>query len=130
VTEEELITCYPRLWHMAHDGAWPAIRDHGLKSVAALLDDYKVNCEQRLAFGSRRRPESVPLKIEGKPIAILRDQKPMTDSQLAACLCDGLVPSDWYELLNSRTFFGFPAHVSGGYWGRELTGTFDRRCSH
>jgi hypothetical protein len=115
---------------MAHDGAWPAIRDHGLKSVAALLDDYKVNCEQRLAFGSRRRPESVPLKIEGKPIAILRDQKPMTDSQLAACLCDGLVPSDWYELLNSRTFFGFPAHVSGGYWGRELTGTFDRRCSH
>jgi len=29
----------------------------------------------------------------------------MTDKKLASCLQDGLTPKDWYELLNSRTFF-------------------------
>jgi hypothetical protein len=105
VTKDELVANYPRLRHMAHDGAWPALRDHGLKSAAALLDDYAIDGERRVQLGSRRRPESVALTAKGMPGAVLRDQKPMTDDKLAACLLDGLAPQDWYELLNSRTFF-------------------------
>jgi hypothetical protein len=105
MTEEELVRHYPRLWHMAHDCAWPALRDNGLKSAAALLDAYEVKGERRLELGSRRRLDSVALTAKGMPNAVLRDQKPMADEKLAACLLDGLVPQDWYELLNSRTFF-------------------------
>ncbi|QXQ07435.1 hypothetical protein KX816_05255 [Sphingosinicellaceae bacterium] len=105
LTEEELIGTYPRLWHMAHDGAWPAIRDHGLMSASALLDAYGVHGQRRHQLGSCRRPDSVRLEADGLPIAVLRDQKPMTDATLAKCLQDGLTPQDWYELLNSRSFF-------------------------
>ena len=103
--EADLIAKYPRLWHMAHDGGWPAIRDNGLKSASALLDDYKVTGDRRRQLESMRRPESVPLQAVGLPGAVIRDQKPMSDAKLAACLQDGLTTEDWYELLNSRTFF-------------------------
>ena len=105
MTEEELIQTYPRLYHMAHEGAWDAIRINGLMSAAALLDAYNVTGDRRLALCSRRRPESVPLAADGLPGAVLRDQKPMHDSALARCLGDGLAPQQWYELLNSRSFF-------------------------
>lgn len=90
---------------MAHDGGWPAIRDYGLKSASALLDDYKVTGVRRRELESMRRPESVPLQAAGLPGAVIRDQIPMTEAKLAACLQDGLTTKDWYELLNSRTFF-------------------------
>ena len=103
--EDELIARYPRLWHMAHDGAWPAIRDYGLMSASALLDAYNVQDPERHALRSCRRPDSVPLEADALPTAVIRDQKPMTDAALVRCLDDGLTPKDWYELLNSRTFF-------------------------
>lgn len=90
---------------MAHDGAWPAIRDNGLLSAAALLQAYGVEGKRRHQLGSCRRPDSVPLQAASQPGAVLRDQKPMTDDKLAACLDDGLSPQQWYELLNSRSFF-------------------------
>ncbi len=105
VTEDELVKNYPRLWHMAHDGAWPSIRDNGLKSAAALLDAYAVRGERRRQLESQRRPESVVLAANGMAPAVLRDQKPMTDDKLTRCLGDGLAPQDWYKMLNSRTFF-------------------------
>jgi len=42
---------------------------------------------------------------------VLRDNKPLSESKLAACLQDGLTPEDWYapedwyEILNGRLFF-------------------------
>ena len=105
MTEEELIYHYPRLWHMAHTGSWPAIRDHGLMSAEALLQAYGVRGDSLHRLGSARRSESVPLQAENLPGAVLRDQKPMDDARLARCLDDGLTPREWYELLNSRTFF-------------------------
>ncbi len=105
LTEEELVKIYPRLWHMAHDGAWPAIRDHGLMSSAALLDAYGIAGDERARLNGERRPESVPLVRPGLPGAVLRDQKPMSDGALERCLIDGLKPADWYVLLNSRSFF-------------------------
>jgi hypothetical protein len=107
--EEDLIELYPRLYHMAHDGSWPAIQRHGLMSANALLDAYGVTGEERVALQSSRRPESVPLRRKGLPGAVIRDQKPMSNGALLNCLKDGLTPQDWYELLNSRTFFWLSA---------------------
>lgn len=100
-----MVATYPRLWHMAHDGAWPAIRDHGLMSAAALVDAYGLQGNSRDTLLRCRRPESVTLARNGLPGAVLRDQKPMSDAALAGCLEDGMTPAQWYELLNSRSFF-------------------------
>ena len=105
MTEDELLATYPRLWQMAHDGAWPALRDHGLKSASALLDDYGVFGAERAALLGVRRPQSVAIASPGLPGAVLRDQKPMDDGRLGACLQDGLTPADWYSMLNTMSFF-------------------------
>ena len=103
--EQELIKLYPRLWHMAHPGSWPAIRSHGLMSAGALIRDYELSEEEATSLRSQRRPESVHLARTGRPGAVLRDQKPMFDSVLAKCLTGGMTPQQWYEYLNSFTFF-------------------------
>jgi len=115
VTQAELVALYPRLWHMAHEGSWPSIRDRGLMSVTAILDAYGISGAQRFALESTHRPECVTLREAGLPFAVLRDQKPMSDGRLEACLDDGLSPKDWYELLNSRSFFWLsPSRVNAG----------------
>lgn len=101
---EDFADLYPRLFHMAEDGAWPSIRRHGLLSTSALLDLYGVGGTQRDGIEARRRPAGVPLAREGLPGATVRDQKPMTDAGLLRCLDDGLTPPDWYRILNARVF--------------------------
>ena len=54
---DTLVEKYPRLYHMAHEGAWPAIVEHGLLSVEALLDLYGIEGEEREAHFARHRPE-------------------------------------------------------------------------
>jgi len=105
LTENELVATYPRLWHMAHDGAWPALQAHGLMSASALVDAYGCSGAERNALLRTRRPQSVLLERDGLPGAMLRDQKPMSDAALGGCLTDGTTPAEWYELLNSRSFF-------------------------
>lgn len=102
--EDELISIYPRLYHMAEDGSFPSIRDHGLMSATALLDAYGISGDQRLAIEERRRPESVDIVKDGLPNAVIRDNKPMSDSALQKCLQGGLTPFQWYKLLNGKTF--------------------------
>jgi hypothetical protein len=55
---------------------------------------------ERAAFERRHRPTQVMLPIG----AAVRDQKPMPPAALARCL-HGMVPGDWYQLLNARVFF-------------------------
>ncbi len=105
MTPDELVARYPRLYHMAHEGGWPAIRAHGLLSATALLEAYDVSGADRTALESKHRPESVQLQRKGLPGAVLRDQKPMSDGALNKCLQDGLTPTDWYKVLNSKSFF-------------------------
>jgi hypothetical protein len=47
----------------------------------------------------------VTISKPGFPNAIVRDQKPMTESALKKCLADDLTPKQWFEILNYRTFF-------------------------
>ncbi|MDB5603425.1 MAG: hypothetical protein JWP25_325 [Bradyrhizobium sp.] len=105
MTEEELIRHFPRLWHMAEDGSFESIKAHGLLSTTALLDLYSKAGEERTALESQRRPDSVAISKEGLPNAIVRDQKPMTESALKRCLPEDVTPKEWFEILNDRAFF-------------------------
>ena len=105
MTGAELALHYPRLYHMAEDGAWPSIRAHGLLSASALVRAHGLSGEAAAALEARRRPAGVRLSGPGLPDAVLRDQGPMSDAALRRCLDDGLLPEDWYRLLNGRVFF-------------------------
>jgi hypothetical protein len=96
---------FPRLFHMAEAGSWPSIHRHGLLSTSALLDLFEVRGEQRKALEARHRPQSVTLRHPRHGTAVVRDQKPMNDAGLLRSLEGGLVPTDWYQLLNARVFF-------------------------
>ncbi|KQO69232.1 hypothetical protein [Methylobacterium sp. Leaf89] len=105
MTVDELVATYPRLWHMAMDGSWTSIQEHGLLSTSALLDLYGYEGAKRRAIELTRRPSSVAIAAPGLPGAIVRDQIPMSDSALQKCLLDELKPVDWYRTLNSQCFF-------------------------
>lgn len=100
---------YPRLYHMAQLGSWPSIKKHGLLSTSALLDQYGVSGKERDKLEKTKRPECVSLEAKGLPGAILRDQKPMSDSALLKCLEKGISPAAWYKELNSKSFFWLSA---------------------
>lgn len=103
-----LAELYPRLFHMAHDGAWPGIQRHGLLSTTALLDLFEIRGARRAALESERRlqSEEIAHPIHGR--ALLRDQKPLNEKKLAGALKDGLTVHDWYRLLNQKVFFWGP----------------------
>lgn len=103
--ESDLLTHYPRLWHMAEDGSFDSILKHGLLSTSALLDLHGVTGTDRAAIERMRRPDSVAVRGMGLPTATIRDNKPMTASALKKCLEDGLTPEEWFALLNERAFF-------------------------
>ncbi|HVG48796.1 MAG TPA: hypothetical protein VM899_11755 [Rubellimicrobium sp.] len=97
----ELLAGHPVLYHMAEAGSWPSIRERGLLSTSALLDLFGVGVAERHAIEAERRPLSVALA----PGAVIRDNGPLNEANLARCLDDGLRPEDWYRLLNGRVFF-------------------------
>ncbi len=90
---------------MAERGSWNSIRRHGLLSTSALLDLFEVDGDRRHRLEAERRPRTVLLEHPVHGRAVVRDQKPMDDDGLARCLCDGLVPADWYAIINARVFF-------------------------
>jgi hypothetical protein len=90
---------------MAEDGSWESIRRYGLLSTSALLDLHGVDGDRRFALEAQRRPDSVPISGNGLPTAVIRDQKPMTESALAKCLIGGVTREEWLRLLNRRVFF-------------------------
>ena len=101
---EQLIDQFPCLYHMAEAGSWDSILRHGLLSTSALLDLFEVTGRTRYAIESTHRPECISVSHRDHGMAVVRDQKPMSDSGLKRCL-NGLSPRKWYELLNRRVFF-------------------------
>jgi len=105
VTAQVLSERFPRLYHMAERGSWPSIRRHGLLSTSALLDLYEVTGGERARLEGAHRPESVEIVHPKHGKAVIRDQKPMDDRGLRRALTDGLMPEDWYRILNAKVFF-------------------------
>lgn len=104
LTPKRLAELYPRLFHMAEAGSWDSIRQRGLLSTTALLDLYGIEGEERERIESAQRKEKVVITHPVYGRAVIRDQKPMTDTALAKCLRD-TTPREWYRLLNERVFF-------------------------
>lgn len=105
MTGDELAAAFPRVYHMAHRNSWPSIRKHGLLSTSALLDLFEIEDEARRAIEAQHRPESVTIEHPIHGQAVVRDQKPMSDSKLIGCLTHGMRPEDWYRHLNQRVFW-------------------------
>jgi hypothetical protein len=105
---ELLVELYPRLFHMAHAGSWPAIQRHGLLSASALLDLFEVGGPRREELETRRRAKSEEILHPVHGRALLRDQIPLSEKKLAGALEDGLTTADWCQILNSRVFFWGP----------------------
>jgi len=90
---------------MAAEGSWLGIARHGLRSTTALLDLFEVRGRRRAELEMQHRPECVTIRHPRHGEAVLRDQKPMSDSGLKRSLTDGLTPADWYRILNRKVFF-------------------------
>ena len=86
---ERVAARYPQLFHMAASDAWDGILRRGLLSTSALLDLFEVVGSRREELEARRRPESVRISHPKHGTAVLRDQKPMSETKLARCLRDG-----------------------------------------
>jgi hypothetical protein len=104
VTPEELAATYPLLYHMADAASWPSIQKHGLLSTSSLLDLFGIGGKERLDIESTRRPNSVEIKSARHGRAVVRDQKPLSESKLAKSLTGCTIPA-WYRLLNRHVFF-------------------------
>ena len=105
LTPEDLARRYPRLYHMAEEGSWASIQEHGLLSTAALLDLFEVPADQRYALEAQRRAESVPIHHPVHGTAWIRYNKPINERVLQRTL-EGMTEEEFYRTLNSRVFFG------------------------
>ena len=101
---EDLWHHYPVLYHIAWGGSWPSIEEHGLLSTKALLALYGKDEEEIDRLTQSRRGHWVPIECSGRPPAVLRDQKPMTDEGLVRALRGTAEPWQWYDLINSMVF--------------------------
>lgn len=88
------------LYHLAEADSLASILQHGLMSTERLLDLLGMDERERKEFLRRHRPVNIRLS-KG---VMIRDQRPMPPAALAPALHDGLVPSDWYALLNGFVF--------------------------
>ena len=104
MSPKEFCEKYPCLYHMAESNSWESIQRHGLLSTSALLDLFEVPGEMRVQLESQHRPDSIPIYHDKHGSAVIRDQKPMSDSALGKCLLD-MTPAQWYETLNRKVFF-------------------------
>jgi hypothetical protein len=100
----DLFQWYPRLYHMAEDGAWNGIRKRGLLSTANLIELFEISEPKRTQLLEKRRSESIELTHPLHGRAILRDQKPLWPTKLQNLLTDMSVPQ-WVRLLNGHVFF-------------------------
>ena len=104
MTREQFILHYPRLYHMANEGTWESLKRRGLLSTSALLDLFGISGRERYRIESCHRPQSIDIHHAEYGTITIRDQAPMRESALEACL-DGVTLREWYELLNRKAFF-------------------------
>ncbi len=104
MTVDELIENYPLLYHMAWEGTWPRIRDHGLLTTRQLVDMCESEPELRDAVLTRRRPSTITLNHPTYGRVPIRDQAPLREQFLLPKLTD-MDLREWLDVLNNRVFF-------------------------
>lgn len=103
--EKKILERWPVLYHVAHRDALDAILSNGLLCTRRLVEEVGVDDATKQSIVREHRPESIQLSGGGIGTAVIRDQKPMSDSGLRRALPAHLTPADWYSLLNDRVFF-------------------------
>lgn len=101
----DLITKCPQLYHMAEDGSWPSIQQHGLLSTSALLTKWGYTGKKREVIESKHRPQKICIYHDDYGKAVIRDQIPMPPGALKTCLTNNMIPDEWYKLINGKIFF-------------------------
>lgn len=91
------------LFHMAGEGSWPSICEHGLLSTKALLDLFNPPMRIRDLILNGVRRKSVDLERRDLGRVTVRDQRPL--KFLGACLSGGTTEQEFLDLLNGRVFF-------------------------
>jgi hypothetical protein len=104
VQVDQLVAAYPRLYHVAEAGSWPAIRELGLLTTAQLVAASDPAPEIRAAILDRPRTRSFTLTHPQLGPVVIRDQRPLRPDILARKLT-GLTVAQWLALLNDRVFF-------------------------
>jgi len=105
VNRDHLIALYPRLYHMAQEGSWPAISHHGLMTTTQLVDSSSSPADVRAVITGRRRPKSLAIECDGLGTVVIRDQTPLREQFLIDALTDGMTVKEWLDILNNRVFF-------------------------
>jgi hypothetical protein len=105
MTPEDLAARHPSLFHLAEAAGLSAIQRYGLLPSQDLVALFEVEDRMAQRLLAARRPERVELRHPVHGIAVLNDNRPISDKMLVNCLDDDLRPSDWMRMLNSRVFF-------------------------
>jgi len=103
------------LYHMSEKGSWPNIHRLGLLSTSALLDICGIDDIERYKMESQLRRHKVKINHPVYGDIYIRDQDPMLDRPsdgifLEPLLEDGTTVQNWFEFLNSKTFFWVPEY--------------------
>ncbi|MBV8775523.1 MAG: hypothetical protein JO166_24825 [Deltaproteobacteria bacterium] len=85
-------------YHLVDASNWASVQNHGLMSARRLME----LCGP-VEFSASRHHRSASLLLPSG--VLIRDQRPMPPTALMRCLRSGLMPADWFELLNSKVFF-------------------------
>jgi hypothetical protein len=104
VLPAELVATYPRIFHMAEASAREGIQRHGLLSTGALVDLFETPNPRRSRLLAERRPDMTAVRHDIHGTALIRDNGPLSEKKLAACLTDMTVP-EFLRLINSKVFF-------------------------
>ena len=104
ISLERIAELHPTVYHMAEYGTWESIKRHGLLSTSALLDLFGVGGSEREAIEGTLRKRPMQIRDPNNGEVTIRDHR-MSNTKLAGCLRDGLIPADWYRLLNGKVFF-------------------------
>ena len=104
VTPQNFSVLYPRLYHMAHEDAWPAIQRYGLLTTQSILKLWEIGSSQRTLVQKQIRKNPIELMHQQHGKVVIRDQRSMHENKLRPALID-CTPEQWCQLLNSKVFF-------------------------
>lgn len=121
---DDFIERYPRLFHMAAEGAWPSIKERGLLATRTLVDLYAPAPGDVTEILEQVRRRTHVLTADGLPAATVRDQLPL--KFLDRCLLPGVSVQDFLDELNGRVFF----HVAEDRLHRLLRARAYRKQTH
>jgi hypothetical protein len=109
---DELITAYPKLFHVAAAGSWESLRQCGLRSTDQIVSTGGLPEATADRLLRERRARSFTFNHPELGRVTVRDHKPLQIHNLK--LPRGFTLQQWLELLNERVFFWVnPERVKG-----------------